>query len=62
MLKLTQTELNTCQEALPSFEGKSPSAAPASAEKMDLLKHALAHNIGIEFLDENFVFKTVFSR
>ena len=40
-LKATQAELQT----VAGFTPKTPSAAPAGAAKVDVLKHALRHNV-----------------
>jgi hypothetical protein len=44
-LKLTQAELTTAGEVLESFKPNRPSEAAAGSSKLDLLKHALRHNV-----------------
>lgn len=44
-MKSTQALLSDCGEALSTFTPTMPEGAPAGAEKIDLLKHALRHNV-----------------
>jgi hypothetical protein len=45
VLKQTQAELTTAGEVLEGFKPHRPSEAAAGSSKIDLLKHALRHNV-----------------